>query len=278
MVGILLNIRGPLESCRWTKRIRISAARTTQTAAQQSNENEQTRRRVSTISNMSELSPNPEWLVGAGTRGPSLERSSLTRKFQTHSWSLGICESTRQVSHKSDVWEGLALGSMGCKHLTTDTNTLKSEDQAIISRSRSQVITPTFFVALLTINGKIKEKEKLYQQVVKTFRDYQHQVVIPSIRNHSNLFRSLYVVFSSVVFERGFWARSARILIVSLSYFITRTSIACITFINWTPHRTPHSNNRYEDGIPQNFAEYMRRIFIDLDKNTDGQCRESISR
>ena len=191
MVGILLNIRGPLESSS-SNQTNSNPSRSTNSTTVQTKP-KKTRRRVSTISNMSELSPNPKWLVGAGTRGPSYwkdhpcdERSSKhTPEVLAFASQLGKYHISLTFERG---WPWAAWGVNILQQILEMTRS-KSEDQAIISRSRSQVITPTFFVALLTINGKIKEKEKLYQQVVKTFRDYQHQVVIPSIRNHSNLLK-----------------------------------------------------------------------------------------
>ena len=195
MVGILLNIRGPLESpsLNQTNSNPSRGTNNTNSSTTVQTKTKHTRRRVSTISNMSELSPNPEWLVGAGTRGPSYwkdhpcdERSSKhTPEVLAFASQLGKYHISLTFKRG---WPWAAWGVNILQQILEMTRS-KSEDQAIISRSRSQVITPTFFVALLTINGKIKEKEKLYQQVVKTFRDYQHKVVIPSIRNHSNFLK-----------------------------------------------------------------------------------------
>jgi hypothetical protein len=222
MVGLLLNIKDrygapPADTIKKSEKSNNKTASTTRTA----------RRCVSTIK---KLPPNPEWLTEGGKRGPEYWKDNpYDERSLKHTPDVLAFASQLGKLHISLTfergWPWAAWGVDIVQQILEMTYSSSSCSRQTISRRRSQIITPTFFVALLTINGKIKEKEKLYQQVVRTFREYQHDVVIPAIRDHSH----------------------------KLQEFARR----------WNLHKI--------------FSEYMRRIFIDLDKNTDGQCRESIS-
>lgn len=168
------------------------------------------------------LPPNPEWLFQGC--GPDVwKRRPCEERTRDHTEEVLAFASKLGQLHVSLTFErGWPWAAWG-----VDIVQQVLETRATEHSERRQVITPTFFVALLTINGKIKEKEKLYREVVKTFDDYQRIVVLPAIMSKSG--------------------------VAQMKEFVRR----------WETHKI--------------FAEYMRRIFVDLDKNTDGCRRESVS-
>eukprot|EP00939_MAST-03C_sp_MAST-3C-sp1_P002012 g2012.t1 len=172
----------------------------------------------------------PTWLLEANkNRGPA----NWTREgysaclLQAKSHTPDVLEfaiSLRRMSKSLKFAEGWPWALWGVDVVQC---LIESFADGGIAAHRSNVASPTFFMSLLTINGKVMEKEKLYNRVVDVFDDYRRTVVLPFVRSASG-----------VELVRAFVKR-------------------------WELYKI--------------FSEYMRRIFIDLDKNTDGKSRPTVS-
>lgn len=170
-----------------------------------------------------QLPPNPKWLTEQRLGAELWKTSRYDTRAEKHTPDVLAFANTLGKLQKSVSFEmGWPWAAWGVDIVQQLLET-PSEERA----KAANVITPTFFIALLTINGRIKDKDRLYAQVQKTFEDYQLKVVLPAIAHKSGT--------------------------EQLKEFVHR----------WELHKI--------------FSEYMRRIFIDLDKNTDGRSRESMS-
>eukprot|EP00940_MAST-03C_sp_MAST-3C-sp2_P003331 g3331.t1 len=168
------------------------------------------------------IPPVPDWLRGDG----ATQRLDLHRVKSRVPDVLRFATELRHLQANLTFTEGWPWAAWGVAILQHVLESIRSGSTS--TASSREILTPTFFMSLLTINGKIKEKEALYQRVVKVFEDYRKNVVMPAIASKT----------------KG---------PEMLREFVHR----------WELHKI--------------FAEYMRRIFIDLDKNTDGKKRPSVS-